>query len=125
MKWLTLASLVLLAGCSHEPSKLRIAVGGQTQLVYLPTTLADRLGYYKDEGLDVELQDFQGGAKSLEDVKALFHAGCGRLALIQPKPVLDAWRSEVAERAKAESVSEVLVDRSESVRGDHGNSTGS
>ena len=41
------------------------------------------------------------GAKSLEDVKAVFEAGCGRVALIQPKPVLDAWKVELAERAKA------------------------
>lgn len=41
------------------------------------------------------------GAKSLEEVKALYAAGCARLALIQPKPVLDAWKVELAERAKA------------------------
>src|SRR6202008_2928794 len=43
-------------------SRVRIAIGGQTQLVYLPTTLAQELGFYKEEGLDVELQDFEGGA---------------------------------------------------------------
>ena len=41
----------------------RIAIGGQNQMVYLPTTLAHELGFYHDEGLDVELQDFAGGAK--------------------------------------------------------------
>jgi len=35
-------------------------------MVYLPTTLAQELGFYHDEGLDVELQDFAGGAKSLQ-----------------------------------------------------------
>ena len=35
-------------------------------MVYLPTTLAQELGFYKEEGLDVELQDFQGGAKALQ-----------------------------------------------------------
>ena len=35
-------------------------------MVYLPTTLAQELGFYKEEGLDVELQDFEGGAKSLQ-----------------------------------------------------------
>ena len=39
---------------------VRIAIGGQTQMVYLPTTLAQELGFYRDEGLDVELQDFRG-----------------------------------------------------------------
>jgi NitT/TauT family transport system substrate-binding protein len=45
---------------------VRIAVGGQNQMVYLPTTLAQELGFYRDEGLDVELQDFAGGAKALQ-----------------------------------------------------------
>ena len=47
-------------------TKVRLAVGGQNQMVYLPTTLAQELGFYKEEGLDVELQDFQGGAKALQ-----------------------------------------------------------
>jgi NitT/TauT family transport system substrate-binding protein len=41
-------------------------VGGQTQLIYLPATLAQELGFYRDEGLDVELQDHAGGAKALQ-----------------------------------------------------------
>ena len=45
--------------------KVVIGVGGQTLLTYLPTTLAQQLGYYKDEGVDVELQDLQGGSKAL------------------------------------------------------------
>jgi NitT/TauT family transport system substrate-binding protein len=47
---------------------VRIAIGGQTQLIYLPTTLAQELGYYREEGLDVELQDFAGGAKALQSL---------------------------------------------------------
>lgn len=43
-----------------------IGVGGQASIVYLPTTLAQQLGYYEEEGLNVTLQDFQGGSKSLE-----------------------------------------------------------
>jgi len=45
---------------------VRIAVGGQSQMVYLPTTLAQELGFYQDEGLDVDLQDFAGGSKALQ-----------------------------------------------------------
>jgi NitT/TauT family transport system substrate-binding protein len=48
-----------------EGTKVIIGVGGQTLLTYLPTTLAQELGYYKDEGLNVELQDLQGGSKAL------------------------------------------------------------
>lgn len=47
---------------------VRLAVGGQNQLVYLPTTLAQELGFYKAEGLDVELQDYAGGAKALQSL---------------------------------------------------------
>ncbi|MEQ1880854.1 MAG: ABC transporter substrate-binding protein [Burkholderiales bacterium] len=49
-----------------EKSRLTIAVGGKASLYYLPLTVAERLGYFKDEGLDVEIADFAGGAKSLQ-----------------------------------------------------------
>ena len=45
---------------------MRVAVGGQAQLIYLAATLAQDLGDYREEGLAVTLQDFPGGAKSLE-----------------------------------------------------------
>ncbi len=63
------AALVLASACgrrSDDAIHVRLAVGGQSQMVYLPTTLAQELGFYKAEGLDVELQDFQGGAKALQ-----------------------------------------------------------
>jgi NitT/TauT family transport system substrate-binding protein len=40
-------------------------VGGQTQFIYLPLTLADRLGYFKDEGLTVTISDLRGGSEAL------------------------------------------------------------
>ncbi|CAH0250462.1 Nitrate transport protein NrtA [Arthrobacter sp. Bi83] len=46
-------------------SKVTIGIGGQTLLTYLPTTLAQELGYYQEEGVNVELQDLQGGSKAL------------------------------------------------------------
>src|SRR3954463_6964385 len=49
-----------------EQSKVVIAVGGRSLFYYLPLTLADRLGYFKDEGLNVEIVDFPGGAKALQ-----------------------------------------------------------
>jgi NitT/TauT family transport system substrate-binding protein len=49
-----------------EKPSVKMSVGGKPLLVYLPLTLAERLGYFKDEGLDVEISDFQGGAKSLQ-----------------------------------------------------------
>jgi NitT/TauT family transport system substrate-binding protein len=45
---------------------VRLAVGGQAQFIYLVATLAQDLGYYRDESIDVTIQDFPGGSKSLE-----------------------------------------------------------
>jgi NitT/TauT family transport system substrate-binding protein len=66
-------AVLSLASCgSKAPANgvggaaVRIAVGGQNQLLYLPTTLARELGFYKDEGLAVDIQDFAGGSKALE-----------------------------------------------------------
>src|SRR5690606_27711140 len=41
-------------------------VGGKPLLHYLPLTIAEQKGYFKEEGLDVEINDFGGGAKSLQ-----------------------------------------------------------
>ncbi|MCW5748800.1 MAG: ABC transporter substrate-binding protein [Alphaproteobacteria bacterium] len=49
-----------------EKSKVVLAVGGKSALYYLSLTIAERLNYFKAEGLDVEINDFQGGAKSLQ-----------------------------------------------------------
>ncbi len=49
-----------------EKSKVVLAIGGRTTLYYLPLTLADRLGYFKDEGLEVEINDFPGGSRALQ-----------------------------------------------------------
>ncbi len=49
-----------------EKPNVSIAVGGKAGLYYLPLTIAERLGYFKDEGLTVEISDFAGGAKALE-----------------------------------------------------------
>ena len=52
-------------GGAASGEKVIIGIGGQTLLTYLPTTLAQELGYYEEEGLKVDLQDLQGGSKAL------------------------------------------------------------
>jgi len=62
-------TLLLSGGAKAGPlekPELVLAVGGKTTLYYLPLTIAERLGYFKDEGLTVEIQDFPGGAKALQ-----------------------------------------------------------
>jgi NitT/TauT family transport system substrate-binding protein len=51
-----------------EKRDVHIAVGGKTALYYLPLTITERLGYFKDEGLNVRISDFAGGTRSLEAV---------------------------------------------------------
>ena len=51
-----------------EKPSLTLAVGGKTLVAYLPLTIADRLGFFKHEGLQVEIDDFAGGAKALQSL---------------------------------------------------------
>lgn len=68
------ASLALAPGFSPsafaqgapEKAKVLLGVGGKALLYYLPLTVAERKGYFKDQGLEVEINDFGGGAKSLQ-----------------------------------------------------------
>ena len=54
------------AQAAPEKSKLTIAVGGKNLFYYLPLTIAEQLGYFKAEGLEVEIPDFAGGSKALQ-----------------------------------------------------------
>jgi NitT/TauT family transport system substrate-binding protein len=49
-----------------EKTKVALGVGGKSLLYYLPLTIAERRGFFKEEGLEVEINDFGGGAKSLQ-----------------------------------------------------------
>ena len=51
-----------------EKTKVAIAVGGKASFYYLPLTIAEQLGYFRDEGLEVEISDFAGGARALQAV---------------------------------------------------------
>src|SRR4051812_50158727 len=71
MKAILIAAALALAPAAHaqiERSDVHIAVGGKTALYYLPLTITERLGYFKDEGLNVRISDFAGGTRSLEAV---------------------------------------------------------
>jgi len=61
-------ALASVAQAQVEKPDVHIAVGGKTALYYLPLTLTERLGYFKDEGLNVRISDFAGGTRSLEAV---------------------------------------------------------
>jgi len=58
---------VLRAQALEKP-KIAIAVGGKNLLYYLPLSIAESLGYFKAEGLDVTISDFAGGSRALQAV---------------------------------------------------------
>jgi NitT/TauT family transport system substrate-binding protein len=60
----TLAFPSLRAQPKPEKSKISIAVGGKAAFYYLPLTISEQLGYFKAEGLDIEISDFAGGARA-------------------------------------------------------------
>jgi sulfonate transport system substrate-binding protein len=64
------AALPLAAQAQGKPEKpkVSIAVGGKPAFYYIALTIAERLGYFKDEGLEVEISDFAGGSKALQAV---------------------------------------------------------
>ena len=62
------ANLLAVPATAQAPEKARVVlgVGGKPLLYYLPLTIAERKGFFKQQGLDVEINDFGGGAKSLQ-----------------------------------------------------------
>ena len=48
-----------------ERPQLTLAVGGKNLLYYLPLTIAEQLGYFKAEGLELKIVDFAGGSQAL------------------------------------------------------------
>ena len=69
----SLAGALLLATAipAHaqlEKPDVHIAVGGKASFYYLPLTIAEQLGYFKNEGLNVKISDFAGGAVALRAV---------------------------------------------------------
>ncbi len=65
-----LAWPVLRAQPRQIATKVSIAVGGRSSLYYLPLALAEHLGYFKAEGLDVSITDFPGGGRALKALVA-------------------------------------------------------
>src|SRR5260370_23791460 len=72
-----IAAAVLASAQDVKPelSRVRLAVGGKPALFYLPLTVTERLGCFRDAGLDVEISDFPGCAPAL----LAFLGGCSHL----------------------------------------------
>jgi NitT/TauT family transport system substrate-binding protein len=62
------AALTMTAGAhaqAPEKKDVKLGVGGAPALYYLPLALTDKLGHFKEQGLNVEINDFKGGSQSL------------------------------------------------------------
>jgi len=55
------ATLTLSVTPAQAQTKVKIMVGGVDKQIYLPAKLAEQLGYYKEQGLDVELYNTTSG----------------------------------------------------------------
>src|SRR6185437_9848794 len=58
------------ASAAAHAEKLTIMVGGATKIIYLPAKLTEQLGYFKDEGLDVELLSQPAGVDAENELLA-------------------------------------------------------
>src|SRR5258706_7841908 len=61
------AAAIIVAGVScatQAAEKIMIMVGGIEKQIYLPARLTENLGYFKEQGLDVELQSESAGVNA-------------------------------------------------------------
>jgi len=65
-----LASIVLVSSSAMAADKVTIMVGGYEKHIYLPAKLAEGLGYFKAEGLDVELLNEGSGVDAENEMLA-------------------------------------------------------
>jgi len=81
-----------------EKPKLSIGVGGKPLFYYLPLTIAERQGYFKAEGLDVEILDFPGGAKALQALIG------GSVDLVS-----GAYEHTISQQAKGQNIEALIL----------------
>src|SRR4051794_1063540 len=94
------ATVFMLSGAMAqglEKSKVSIGVGGKSLFYYLPLTIAEQKGFFKDEGVEVEILDFPGGAKALQALLG------GSVDVVS-----GAYEHTISQQAKGQSI-EALV----------------
>ena len=63
-------SLDLARAQQLEHSSLKLGVANRAHLYYLPVTIADRRGHFRDYGLTVTMSDFEGGGQAFDALLA-------------------------------------------------------
>ncbi len=61
---LALACPVLKAQSRPEKARIVVSVDGRTSFAYLPLVIADQLGFFREEGLDIQINDYADAAAS-------------------------------------------------------------
>jgi NitT/TauT family transport system substrate-binding protein len=64
------ATLDSLHGQRLERSSLKLGVANKAHLYYLPVTLAERRGYFRNYGLAIAMSDFEGGGQTFDALLA-------------------------------------------------------
>jgi NitT/TauT family transport system substrate-binding protein len=59
-----------MGASAQAADKITIMVGGINKIIYLPAKLTERLGYFKQEGLDVQLQSEPAGVNAENEMLA-------------------------------------------------------
>jgi NitT/TauT family transport system substrate-binding protein len=89
---LAVGGIAILAGCGSTPSStggsvqtisLKVMVGGLSKQIYLPNKLAQQLGYFKDQRLDVTMID-EGSGQASEDEVLAGNVDAGSGAYVHP-----------------------------------------
>ena len=82
--WITALPTLLTTAClamatsnalAQDPTRLTLMVSGTAKMIYLPATLAQRLGYFRDEGLEVELLSQPAGVDAESELLTGFAQG--------------------------------------------------
>jgi len=69
----TVAIASLLAygsACAADDGKITLIIGGIDKIIYLPVKLADSLGYFRDQGITVELRSQVAGGEAADELLA-------------------------------------------------------
>ncbi len=67
---LSLTGALAVTTAAHAADKVTIMVGGYEKQIYLPAKLCESLGYFKEQGLDVELLNEPSGVDAEDEMLA-------------------------------------------------------
>jgi NitT/TauT family transport system substrate-binding protein len=95
--WVLGACALLAAVPTRAGEQMIIMVGGAEKQIYLPATLAQRLGYFREQGLDVEMQSESSGVSATDVLLAGAAHG-----------VIGAYDHTIDLQAKGKSVQSVV-----------------